>query len=169
MLSLAVGIGANTTIFSVARQLLMMPLPVERPGDLRIVYWTPRHNGALGINNIAGSGFVDDSGTFYRSNFTYPQLTAMQHTIAGSANLAAYNFLGGITASVNGRPPVATTGMLASGNFFETVRPPFALGRGLSAHDDSAGSAGGRGDQPQPVDTVVRQRPGRPRQNGTRQ
>ena len=30
--------------------------------------------------------------------------------------------------------------MLASGNFFETVRPPFALGRGLSADDDAAGA-----------------------------
>lgn len=140
VLSLAVGIGANTTIFSVARQLLMMPLPVERPDDLRIVYWTPRHNGALGINNISGSGFADESGMFYRSNFTYPQFTAMQRVVAGSVNLAAYNFLRGLTASVNGRPPVATTGMLASGNFFETVRPPFALGRGLSAYDDTAGA-----------------------------
>jgi predicted permease len=140
VLSLAIGIGANTTIFSVARQLLMMPLPVERPDELRIVYWTPRHNGALGINNIAGSGFAGESGLFYRSNFTYPQFTAMQHVVAGSANLAAYNFLRGLTASVNGRPPVATTGMLASGNFFETVRPPFALGRGLSAPDDTAGA-----------------------------
>ena len=140
VLSLALGIGANTTVFSVARQLLMMPLPVERPDDLRLVYWTPRHNGALGINNIAGSGFADESGLFYRSNFTYPQFTAMQRVVAGGANLAAYNFLNGLTASVNGRPPVATAGMLASGNFFETVRPPFALGRGLSAHDDTAGA-----------------------------
>jgi predicted permease len=140
VISLAIGIGANTTIFSVARQLLMMPLPVERPDDLRIVYWTPRHNGPLGIMNIAGSGFRDDAGTFYRSNFTYPQFTAMRRAVTGSADLAAYSVLIGLTAAVDGRPPVATSGTLVSGNFFETVRPPFALGRGLSAQDDAAGA-----------------------------
>jgi predicted permease len=140
VISLAIGIGANTTIFSVVRQLLMMPLRVERPEDLRIVYWTPRHSGPLGINNIAGSGFFDEAGTYYRSNFTYPQFTAMRHAVAGSADLAAYNFLRRVTASVDGGSPVATSGMLASGNFFETVRPPFALGRGLSASDDTAGA-----------------------------
>ena len=138
VVSLAIGVGANTTIFSVVRQLLMMPLPVERPDDLRIVYWTPRHDGPLGIANIAASGFTDESGTFFRSNFTYPQFIAMRRAVAGSADLAAYNFVRGLTASVEDRPPLATSGMLASGNFFGTVRPPIALGRGLSAIDDEA-------------------------------
>ena len=140
ILSLAIGIGANITIFSVVRQLLMMPLPVERPDDLRIVYWTPRQDGPLGITNIAASSFRDASGTSYRSNFTYLQFTAMRRAVAGSADLAAYSFLARLTASAEGRPPVATSGMLASGNFFRTVRPPFALGRGLSTDDDAAGA-----------------------------
>jgi predicted permease len=140
ILSLAIGIGANITIFSVVRQLLMMPLPVERPDDLRIVYWTPRQDGPLGIANIAASSFRDASGTSYRSNFTYLQFTAMRRAVTASADLAAYSFLARLTASAEGRPPVATSGMLASGNFFRTVRPPLALGRGLSTDDDAAGA-----------------------------
>jgi predicted permease len=138
ILSLAIGIGANTTIFSVVRQLVMMPLPVERPEDLRIVYWAPRHEGPLGINNINASAFTDASGVSYRSNFNYPQFVAMRRAVAGSTDLAAYNFLRRVTASAEGRAPVATAGMLVSGNFFGTVRPPLALGRGLSEVDDSA-------------------------------
>jgi predicted permease len=137
ILSLAIGIGANTTIFSVVRQLLLMPLPVDRPDQLRLVYWTPRHNGPLGINNIGASGFTDASGTNYRSNFNYPEFVAMRGAVAGSADLAAYNFLRRVTASAEGRAPVATVGMLASGNFFRAVRPPLALGRGLTDEDDS--------------------------------
>jgi hypothetical protein len=35
VLSLAIGIGANTTIFSVVQQLFLMPLPVEKPHGAR--------------------------------------------------------------------------------------------------------------------------------------
>jgi predicted permease len=140
VISLAIGIGANTTVFSVAKQLLMMPLPVERPDELRLVYWTPRHVGPLEIGNIASSSFKDTSGVSYRSNFSYPQFTAMRDTVAGSADLAAYALVERVTASAEGRAPVAVAGMLASGNFFGTVRPPFAAGRGLSASDDRAGA-----------------------------
>ena len=138
VISLAIGIGANTAMFSVVRQMLLMPLPVEQPRDLRLVYWTPRHDGPLGIMNIASSSFSDAAGTNYRSNFNYPQFVAMRRAVSGSADLAAYNFLRRLTASAEGRPPIVTSGMLASGNFFSTVRPPFALGRGLTNADDAA-------------------------------
>ena len=129
VLSLAIGIGANTTIFSVVRQLLVMPLPVERPDNLRLGYWSPRHKGPLGIVNICGGSFTHTSGTNYRSNFTYAQFVAMQGSISGSANLAGVQFL---RASRVGRGAAAAGNhrLLVSGNFFGAVRPPFALGRG---------------------------------------
>ena len=141
ILSLAIGIGANTTIFSVVRQLLMAPLGVERPDELRLVYWTPRHQGPLGIGNIGASAFTDPSGTSFRSNFNYPQFAAMRQAVAPSADLAGYNFLRQLTVSAEGRGTIAASGMLVSGNFFQTVRPPLALGRGLTDADDTAGAA----------------------------
>ena len=138
--SLAIGIGANAAMFSIVRQVLLMPLPVEQPEDLRLVYWTPRHNGPLGINNINSSGYIDPSGVAYRSNISYPQFLAMKSAVSGHADLAAYNFLRRMTASVEGRAPIVTAGMLVSGNFFNAVRPPFALGRALTDQDDAAGA-----------------------------
>jgi predicted permease len=140
ILSLAIGIGANTTIFSVARQLLLMPLAVERPDDLRMIYWSPRIDGPLGINNIGSSGYTAPSGTNYRSNFTYTQFTAMREAAAGSADLAGYAFLRRLTVSTDGRAPIVASGVLASGNFFTAVRPPLALGRGLTESDDIQGA-----------------------------
>jgi predicted permease len=141
ILSLAIGIGANTAIFSVVRQLVLMPLPVERPEELRFVYWSPRVNGPLGIGNINVTSYPDPSGVFYRSNVTYPQFTALRGAVSHAADLAGYNLLGRLTVSADGRPPVVTSGMLASGSFFNVVRPPLALGRGLTETDDAPGAA----------------------------
>ena len=141
ILSLAIGIGANTAIFSVVRQLVLMPLPVDRPEELRFVYWSPRVNGPLGIGNINATSYADPSGVFYRSNLTYPQFTALRGAVSDAADLAGYNLLGRLTVSTDGRTPVVTAGMLASGSFFKVVRPPLALGRGLTDGDDTPGAA----------------------------
>jgi predicted permease len=137
VLSLAIGIGANTTIFSVVRQLLLMPLPVETPEDLRLVYWSPHRDGPLGISNISASSFTDGSGVSFRSNFSYPQFSAMRDAASGSASLAAYTFVRRLTVSADRHGPILASGMLASGNFFSTVRPPLVLGRGLTERDDN--------------------------------
>jgi hypothetical protein len=46
MLSLALGIGANTAIFSMINGILYKSLPVRDPHELRVINWTcdPTHN-----------------------------------------------------------------------------------------------------------------------------
>ena len=136
--SLAIGIGANTTIFSVVRQVLLMPLPVERPDELRLIYWSPRQNGPLGILTFNGSGYRDPGGTSYRSNVNYRQYSMLRQSAAGLADVAGYNFLERLTVSVGRETPVVASGMMASGNLFGVVRPPLAFGRGLTDRDDAA-------------------------------
>jgi hypothetical protein len=50
VLSLALGIGANTTIFTLLNAVLLAPLPVTRVSELVVVYTTDRASrvGALG-------------------------------------------------------------------------------------------------------------------------
>ncbi len=44
VLSLALGIGANTTIFTLINAVLLNPIPVEQPSTLVSVYTTDEHN-----------------------------------------------------------------------------------------------------------------------------
>ena len=46
ILSLALGIGANTAIFTLIDQLLLRKLPVNAPGELVMLYQRGPHNGS---------------------------------------------------------------------------------------------------------------------------
>jgi len=138
ILSLAIGIGANTAIVSVVRQLLMQPLPVERPDELRLVYWRPDPADQLGISQRNSSGFRGQ-----RSNYNFDEFVAMRSAVDDTADLAGFTTINQLTAAVpavDGAAPVSGAGMLVSGNFFDTVRPPMAIGRGLTAADDTVGA-----------------------------
>src|SRR5690348_7638043 len=49
VLSLGLGIGANTAVVSVARAALFDTLPIERPEALSFVFWGPRIDGLSGM------------------------------------------------------------------------------------------------------------------------
>jgi hypothetical protein len=103
ILSLAIGIGANTAVFSMVRQLLIEPLPVDRPSELRLVYWTPNTNDPINVSNLNSSGFRDAAGVSYRSNFSYAEYIAMRDAASGSADLSGFNLAPKLTASRAGR------------------------------------------------------------------
>ena len=51
ILSLAIGVGANTSIFGAVRYALLDPLPVDWPDELRFVYWTTPADYELPVDN----------------------------------------------------------------------------------------------------------------------
>src|SRR5216683_5793319 len=53
VLSLTIGVGANTAIFSLVDAAILRPLPVKDPDALRVVEWT-NEGFPEGINNING-------------------------------------------------------------------------------------------------------------------
>src|SRR5437660_12020802 len=103
ILSLSLGIGANTAIYSVVRAVLEDPLPIPDPDRLMAVtqQWV-RPQGMPGIGQINGTSYRDrDTGRSYSANFTYPLYRALRETAADSADLFVYTFLREVNVSVD--------------------------------------------------------------------
>ena len=142
ILSLALGIGANTAIYTVSWVLFSEPLPVANPADLYAVanqLTIPR--GGPGMWQINGTSYSDPAtGRGYRANLTYPAYAAIRSAAAGSADVFGYSFIREANISVGG---IATTGAgaLVSGNYFHASGAAIVLGRPLTEDDDRPGAS----------------------------
>lgn len=121
VLSLALGIGANTAIFSLIDTLLLRPLPVPHPEQLRIVALDTHHRGPQ----------------FY---LTYPIFEALRSQNQVFVHIFAWaNHKFQIRS---GRDMVHIDGVLASGDYFSTLEVAPLLGRTFTTNDDH--SMGGK-------------------------
>ena len=115
VLTLALGIGANTALFAVVEAVLLRPLPVNGADDLVIV----KHRDApTGVTKefIAIGDFID--------------LKVRQQTLQP---LAAY---GGVQGTLfEGVEPLRVTGLGATPELFEALRVQPAMGRAIGAED----------------------------------
>jgi predicted permease len=114
-LLLALGIGANTAIFSVVDVVLLKSLPVKDPERLVLLSHT-------------NSGEYSDR--FSYSN--YEQVRDNDRTLSG---VLAYHPLR-LTVSVDGQPEPAINGQLVSGNYYQVLGVNAALGRTIAPEDD---------------------------------
>ena len=116
--SLAIGIGANSAIFSFADALLLRPLPVMKPNG--VVTVNPGSISTLGANiTMSYPDYLD-----YRDrNRTFDGLIAYQYSQFGYAP----------NPSV---VPDMTFGMFVSGNFFRVLGVEPTVGRGFRPDED---------------------------------
>jgi putative ABC transport system permease protein len=124
ILSLALGIGANTAIFSLYNQMLIRPLPVERPGELVNL-------GAPGPK--PGSTSCNQAGNC-ESVFSYPMFRDLEKAQAVFTGLAAHVIFGANLAARG--QTLNSEGMLVSGSYFPTLDLKPAVGRLFTADDD---------------------------------
>ena len=123
VLSLALGIGANTAIFSLVNGLLLRPLPVVRP-DLLV-------------------GVSTGNEPIERSNFSYNTFDQIRrHAEAFDGALAFSNCCGQSTVTI-GTERWAVDRFFVSGDFFSTLGLTPAAGRFFTPADDVAGGGAG--------------------------
>jgi predicted permease len=135
-LSLGLGIGANSAVFSVVRSLVLDSLPVNAPEDLRVIYWWQPRKDAR-IPELNSTGYADPgSGRGFRSNYTLSEYRALRRTSTDQADLFAFNFVRQVNVSTSGAPATAVSGILVSDNFFRGLRVPMTAGRPLDASDE---------------------------------
>jgi predicted permease len=139
VLSLAIGIGANTAIFNIIRAMLLDHLTVDRPDQLVIAYFSLPTTGAdhLRLFELNSSGTTDpQTGRREESNFTYPLYAAIKQAATPVADVFAFNFVRQVDVSLDGQPAIATSAALVTGNYFRAVRTGFVRGRPLDEGDD---------------------------------
>jgi predicted permease len=134
VLSLAIGIGANTSVFTVMNALFLRSLPVRDPQQLRIVGWTCPPNRAP---NNGGSGYgAEVNGVHFRSSVSYPSLQDFQNASAGFGSLAGFTEWT-TNVAARGRAFVAPAQPVTA-NFFEVAGVNPALGRAFREDEDRA-------------------------------
>jgi predicted permease len=120
VLTLAVGIGATTAVWSITDALMRRSLPIQQPDELHAVLRT-------GIN--------DDN---YR--MSYPRFRRLQQAVAGLAPMAAMSGTTRIYARIDEQPEQVQL-QLVSGEWFRLLGVPAALGRVLADGDATASGA----------------------------
>jgi len=131
VLSLGLGIGANTAIVSLMDLVLWHDLPVPNPRQLDLVDWQGHGFPREMVDGASGS-FGDSGGDF----FSYASFRALRQGVAGLASLAAYSYPGTVSISFAGHPRVGQERPV-SANFFSTLQVQARLGRLFSDNDDS--------------------------------
>jgi ABC-type antimicrobial peptide transport system permease subunit len=116
LLTLALGIGANTGIFTLVNAIFLKSLPVPNPEQLFLV----RHSDRLAEN----------------TRFSYPIFENVRSAIPLSVGLAAMTWPADFYASLGNDQPEMVTGQLVSGNYFQTLETYAALGRLLTSDND---------------------------------
>ena len=133
--SLAIGIGANTAIFSVADAILLRSLPVRNPEELRIVLWT----GERPFAGHSGYGTRGRSGMLILSSFPY---STYQQFVS---NVPQFSDLMGFASSkvtvIAGAESHYADAELVTGNFFPGLGVTALGGRTLTPEDDRASAA----------------------------
>lgn len=127
VITLALGIGANSAIFSVVNAVLLRPLPFPNPDGLV----------ALGGHNTR-----DSSRAGRLDTISFPEFFDLRLRNRSFAQLAAYRDKG--FAFSNGVGVQNLRGQRVTGNFFDTLGIEPALGRSFQLGDEKAGG-GSRG------------------------
>ncbi len=145
ILSLALGIGANTALFSVMDAVLLKTLPVEAPDRLVVFEWQAgrrfRTNGMSGTSNVDAP--PDMRGL---SLFRYEVFEKMQQAqiAAGSesplSDLFAFGPIRELTAKVGNQPEIIK-GQAVSAGYYSGLGVQPSLGRTITSEDDRAGAA----------------------------
>jgi len=122
VLSLALGIGANTAIFSVVYHLLLRPLPYPDSHRIVDVWHTPPQDSFPGLDrfSVSPANYLD----WKSQNKDFEQLAIYQ---SAGFNLST------------GDAPVAVTGAAVSSDFFSVLRSNVSYGRAFLPEDEQPG------------------------------
>ena len=141
ILSLALGIGANTAIYSFMDAILLRSLPVSDPDSLVVLNWHAKQAkwGAFVMHAISGGTFDDPKTGTTAGIFPYPAFELFHQNDSIFSSVFAYHAARGLNVTFKGQADVAR-GEYVSGDYFRGLAVPPAAGRLISPEDDQTGA-----------------------------
>lgn len=136
VVTLGLGIGANTAIFSLLDAVMLRSLPVRDPVHLFVLKWTAHHQPEY--HGYSSFEACFDEGTQVAASgcsFSYPVFKQIRSQAVAFSGVTAFAGPAQLALSGNG-PASMVSGELVSGEFFETFGVRAVLGRTLEQADD---------------------------------
>ncbi len=109
VITLALGIGVNTAVFSMVNYIILRPMPVRDPSQIVILTFRQKNGPA-------------------QNQFSVPEYRDIRDQVGGVFSGTAGYMFGGDGLSVNGKPEETST-FYVTGNFFSLIGLQPALGR----------------------------------------
>jgi predicted permease len=138
VLSLALGIGANTALFSVVDVLLLKKLPVKESD--RLVLFKSLSGPNFSPGSYTGNNSRDAAtGQTVRTSFLYQAFVRFREQESALSDVFAFGNVG-LNVNALGQAEVAS-GQAVSGNYYTALGVQAFLGRTITDDDDTAGSS----------------------------
>jgi len=125
VVSLSLGVGANTTIFTLLNAALLAPLPVDRPSELVAAYT---------VDQSTIGGFGNQGPMSYQNLKDYRQRNQLLSDLAG------YSFAQPVSV-ITASAPQQAFAELVTGNYFSVLGVKAAKGRVFTADEDTTPGA----------------------------
>jgi len=141
VLTLALGIGANTAIFSLINAVMLQSIPARNPQELVVLRWSAHGRPqSIGHSSYGDCKSTDWTASFASScSFSYPMLREIREQSNALSGVAAFAGPAQLDLSGNG-PASMVNGELVSGDFFQTLGVGAVAGRTLDLNDEKPGA-----------------------------
>jgi predicted permease len=135
VISLALGIGANTVIFGVTKHILLDRLTAYKPEELRLFAWTSAKKSV--VHGSWGMRRLTPDGKYLSTSFTYPAYQQLRAQNRVLDDVFAFKEFPRLTATI-GEQSEAVSAQMVSGNYYRALGVRPALGRAIEDSDDGA-------------------------------
>src|SRR5579872_315019 len=135
VVSLALGIGANTAIFTVLDALVLKSLPVKDARRIVTISWRQKQGRGWLPASLTGTSTTDAAGSVSSPSISFPMYERLRNSATSVSAVIAFHDLYDVSMFADGQAAIAH-GQAVSGNYYEGLGVAPAIGRALTDDDD---------------------------------